>query len=178
MRIFAIDPGTEKSAYVVYANNSLRIPHKKGGWFEENPGWTIREKGKEDNNTLLYILKDYTADHYVIEDMQGGKGRVLGRTTIETIKWIGRFQQEIMSTFGKGTNFLFRRTVVSHILKGLEKPYPFKSPDSNIRHVLIARFGEKTKGLANDEWQAFALAVCFVEKELGVYIELPNQEKV
>lgn len=168
MRIFAIDPGTTESAYVVYANNPLRLPSSSGGYFVESPGWTIRDKGKEDNNVLMYILKEYTADHYVIEDMQGGKGRVLGKTTIETIKWTGRFQQEIMSTFGKGTNFLFRKTVESHILKSLEKPYPFKSPDSNIRHALIARFGDKTKGLANDEWQAFALAVCFVEKELGV----------
>jgi hypothetical protein len=169
MRIFAIDPGTTESAYVIYSNNSIHHPQKDGGYVIERLGWHIEEKGKLDNSVLLFILKtEDTISHYIIEDMQGGKGRVLGRTTIETIKWIGRFQQEIKSTFGIETNFLFRKTVESHILKSLEKPYPFKSPDSNIRHALIARFADKTKGLANDEWQAFALAVCFVEKELGV----------
>lgn len=170
MKIVAIDPGTTESAFVEFSDDILYTEHKNGGYTMSFPGWSIRDKGIVDNEDFLYYIKKMNGvDHFVIENIQGGKGRTIGKTTLDTVRWIGKFELTIKERFpNKDSNLVYRHKVVSHVLKGLEKPYPFSSPDSNIRHVLINRFGDKTKGVKSDEWQALALAVYFVEVELGV----------
>jgi len=155
--IFAVDPGTTESAFVL-----LR-------------GDKIVRAGIHPNEEIMrqiYDIPDHVDAHFVIE-MIAPYGRI-GKTTIETIFWIGIFWEQAfraerydMPIFSYRTR-LFRREVLKTILgKG-----SVKGGDSKIRAAMIERYGAPgtkknpgpTYGITADEWSALAVATAYKDR--------------
>lgn len=154
--ILAIDPGTEKSAFVVY--------HPDRG--------TVGTFGHEHNAHLLTGISKTglaDADHMAIE-MVASYGMPVGREVFETCVWVGRFIQ----AFGRQYTKVYRQEVKLHLCKSP------RANDSNIRAALLDRFGPgKAKavgvkkspgplyGISGDIWSALAVAVTWADTHNG-----------
>lgn len=157
--IFAIDPGTTESAWVLYAPGDELKP--------------LRGFGKEANATVLDRCSGagiYGLVDFVIE-MVEGRGMPVGKETFETVFWIGRFYETLLR-HGRGVNRIFRSTIKLRICGSA------RAKDSNIRRALIDRFGGQeaigTKrspgvlyGVSKDVWAALAVAVTYNDNLLG-----------
>ncbi|MFH0981899.1 MAG: hypothetical protein V2A79_10200 [Planctomycetota bacterium] len=150
MRIIAIDPGTEKSAMLIYTVETA-VP------------WRCKIVSNEQ------VLREITgiADMLAIEIIESF-GMPVGRETFDTVLWTGRFIQKWCDKgFAESSVcHLSRRAVKMHLCHSMQ------AKDSNVRQVLIDRFGpgkEKavgTKkspgplyGIKKDIWSALAVAV-------------------
>ena len=109
------------------------------------------------------IYRDCVCGNMVIEMFQGF-GMSVGATVFETVFWIGRFCEAWKGPFHR----IFRKDVKIHLCNNM------RAKDSNISQALRDRFGEKpTKlkpnpvygefKLKRDQWQAFALAVTWMD---------------
>lgn len=154
-RILAIDPGTTESAFVLVGGGCKPIRFDK-----------IK------NEALLELMKTsllHDADHVVIERV-ASYGMPVGQEVFATCEWIGRFTQTALD----------RGSHVSFVLRQEEKTticHDSRANDANIRRALIDRFarhdmmrGTGTKkepdffyGFRRDIWQAFAVAVTFID---------------
>jgi hypothetical protein len=148
MKILAIDPGNEESAYVLW------------------DGKKILDFGKVSNFVLLENkLKpddfDFPYDHCCIE-MVASYGMPVGKTVFDTVFWIGRFFENCHAVC-----LIYRKEVKIHLCGQT------RAKDSNIIQALKDRFGDKgtkkapglTYGLSKDVWQAFALAVYYYDTQ-------------
>jgi len=149
MIILAIDPGTDESAFLLWDN----VENK------------IYDKGIVPNIDLLEMLENYAQDkvidcHVVIE-MIASYGMAVGKSVFETLFWIGQFTHA-----WKNKNpavLVFRKDIKLHHCQTL------KAKDTNIRQVLVDRFGEPgTKknrgmlyGVTADLWSALAIATFY-----------------
>lgn len=154
MRIIAIDPGNEESAFVVME------------------GYKPITFGKIKNSQLLFKLEaqEYAGkvEQTVIE-MVASYGMTVGREVFETCVWIGRFTQAAF-------------TPVDYIYRMEEKKnlcHDSRAKDKNIRQALIDRFadhdlknGKGTKdnpdwffGFKADVWAAYAVGVTWLDKK-------------
>lgn len=162
MNILAIDPGSTESGVVLYEPA------------EDRPGRVWRH-GKYPNEELLEWLRDPTqrADLVVLE-MMSPRGLPVSRQEMETLYWLGCFAEACRPVPHER---ITREDVKRHFLGGY-RPKGGPSPDTRIRAVLIDRFGGiggKAVAIGNkanpgplyrvvdDEWQALALAVAWVE---------------
>ena len=151
MRILAIDPGCEQSAYVVLVDG---LPTRAA---------------KVPNRLLLdgLIGLAENADTCVLE-MVASYGMAVGKEVFETVFWIGRFAERWEQATGKPADRLYRRDVKLAIC------HHARATDSNIRTELIDRFGPgKEKAIGTkaapgplyefkaDLWSALALAITF-----------------
>ena len=152
--VLAIDPGTTESGYV------------------EWDGEHIWDFGKVDNQKLWDDLNVPFGNphHIVIEEINP---YTMGMTTRDTILWSGRFQG-IAEAMGSKVHYIPRREVRSHLC---DNGGP-KITDSVIIQALVDRFaygqknyGKGTKkepgffyGFKADIWQAFGLAVTWMDK--------------
>jgi hypothetical protein len=110
-KLFCIDPGTTKSAYVLYSPVGQRI----------------HRFGIVANEELVGILE---GDRLVIE-MIKSYGNVMGDSVLMTCVWIGRFIQ----AWGGGPIDLIPRKTIVTSLCGTSR-----AKDSNVRSALIDRF--------------------------------------
>lgn len=144
MKIFAIDPGTTESAFVVWENNMV---------------WN---KGKYSNEKIIDLIIPelrLQCDVFAFE-MVASYGMPVGKDIFETVFWTGRFYQSFVNPFCKGVK-IYRKDVKMHLCN-----HP-RAKDSNIRQALIDRFGKPgTKknpgllyGVTKDIWAALAIAV-------------------
>lgn len=154
--LLAIDPGPEQSAYVVW------------------DGERIREKAILPNEDLLAI--DYVdsalnvVDRLVVEQVRC-YGMPVGVEIFDTVEWTGRFIQWWAQRGNGKFDLVPRMDVKMHLCR------TSRAKDSNIRAALIDRFGAPgvkaakgvTHGLKKDLWAAFALAVTYHDKVLGVH---------
>jgi hypothetical protein len=141
--VIGVDPGPVESAYVLW------------------DGSKILSAG----NVLNAEIDTYAARWCIqrhqcwIETMQS-YGTTMGRSTIDTLIWIGRFI-EIFRNCGVMPRLQVRPTIKTHICG---------SPKANDGHVIEAltdRIGPKgskrqpgpTYGISNHTWQALAIAV-------------------
>lgn len=144
MKIIALDPGSEQTAYVLWDG-------------------TLRDFGIVPNERCLELL------HYCgnrarvgrcIIEMIGhyGKGMPAGREVFDTCIWIGRFTE----AFGaERTETMLRATIKAHLCGSV------KAKDANVRQALIDRFGGPAairKGgplyrVSSHVWAALAVAV-------------------
>lgn len=145
-RILAIDPGTEKSAVVVW------------------DGATISHRYIASNEGILLTLAT-SRDPLLIEQVRGF-GLKAGNELFDTCWWAGRFFQQ----HDLGLSMMVpRKTVVQHHCNTA------RAGDTEVRQALIYRFGppgtKKSPGLLHgvvkDEWSALALAVWGSDTELG-----------
>jgi hypothetical protein len=155
MSVLAIDPGCERSAWVLW--NGVRV----------------RSHGISENEDVLGMLYEgmaaFTADALVIEEI-ASYGMPVGREVFQTVRWCGRFEQEAIDDQWTSINYMLRRDVKLHLCG---QP---RAKDTNVRQALIDRFGGKGTaigkkaspgplyGLKADEWQALALAVTFYDR--------------
>lgn len=150
MTVLSIDPGSERSAYVLWN------------------GTRVRTHGILPNADVVELLYEgmasFTADALVIEEI-ASYGMPVGREVFQTVRWAGRFEQEALTDGWTSVNYMPRREVKLHLCGQV------RAKDANVRQALIDRFGGKDTaigkkaskgplyGLKADEWQALALAV-------------------
>ena len=154
LRILAIDPGNEQSAYaLINAADCRPIDVAK------IPNVELRRK------LLTGDFADYI-DVTAIE-MVASYGMPVGASVFETCVWIGRFQQHALTGLGTLPTLTKRQAVKLH---HCHSP---RATDATVRQALVDRFaagqpnhGKGTKadpgwfyGFRADVWQAYALAV-------------------
>jgi len=152
--ILCIDPGTTHSGVVVF--NGKKI---------------IKSYSAYENNRLLnYISSTKHSDHHyklIIEGIES-LGMSVGKTTFDTVEWIGRFRQE----FGfSDTIKLYRREVKMFMCGSM------RANDSTIRQRILDIYpavgGGKTPqvgtkampgplyGVSSHAWSALALGLTY-----------------
>jgi hypothetical protein len=151
MILLAIDPGNVQSAWCLYDTQKKR-PITFGTWLNE------------------YYPKDLAChvpdvDMVVIEKI-ACYGMAVGETVFETVFWTGKFAERYQKY---GIYRIERRDIKMHLC-GI-----MKAKDTNIRQVLIDRFGKPgTKnakgvlyGIKKDEWAALAVAITYAETRMN-----------
>lgn len=152
MKIIAIDPGTNESAYIIWDGEHI-------GEFCILPNEDI----------LLKILQP-NIDELVIEKI-ACYGMPVGKSILDTCEWIGRFDQQWFLLSGKRAVLITKNQVQLHHCKTT------KAKDSNVIQSLrdkyaygVRNYGKGTKkepgffyGFKEDNWDAFALATCYME---------------
>lgn len=151
--VFAIDPGTYESAYVL-----LEYPSMRPFLFD-----------KISNEEMIVMIRNicfgYKLKYAAIEKL-AALGMPIGQETLDTGEWIGEFKR-IMKDNGINPVMVFRRYEKLRICGDS------RANDASIRQALIDRFaygvsnrGKGTKkdpgffyGFRADIWQAFAVAV-------------------
>jgi len=153
MNLIAIDPGPIQSAFVEWDGKSVSV------------------FGILQNLDLMAILRDYencSFDSMVIEQVECF-GMPVGKSIFETVFWTGRFWEAC----SVDRNRVPRRNVKLHLCGQM------RAKDSNIIQALVDRFAPFTPnkgkgkkgdpgffyGFKADIWQAFALAVYFMDQE-------------
>ena len=150
--LMAIDPGNTESAYV-------RVD------METYEPLTF---SKDSNDLVRYLLKEHYNDEATIEKIES-YGMAVGKEVFDTCIETGRFLQIALDR-GLPCTLTPRKEVKLHLCKSA------RAKDSNIIQALKDRFGGKgTKkapgffyGFKADCWQAFALAVTYIDKKKGV----------
>ena len=153
-RILAIDPGTTESAYVVWN------------------GEEIISKGKIRNQVMLGVIDNGRVGEIVVIEQVKSYGMAVGESVFETVFWSGRFAE--MASQGGKFDRIPRMDVKMHLC------HSPRAKDANITQALIDRFAPNTSnngkgskkagdfpgffaGFKSDIWQAFALAVCWMD---------------
>lgn len=157
MRVMAIDPGYEVSAWVLY------------------DAGTILEHAIESNTDLLVRLSSGSwrvggIDAVVLEQIES-YGMAVGREVFETVFWTGRFFDR--AHYKTVTvERMPRRTVKVHLCQSA------RAQDSNIRVAILDRFGGKEAaigkkktpgplfGVKSHEWAALAIAITWTDQQL------------
>jgi hypothetical protein len=162
VRVLAIDPGPEQSAWLLYDADADRPVN-----------WA-----KEDNEHALYKIERSHADALAVE-MIASYGMPVGAETFETCVWAGRFIERWKADvarlrhLGSPFHLVFRREVKLHLCGNP------RANDGNVRQALIDRYGPgKEKaigrkaspgplyGLSGDGWAALGVAVTFADTRL------------
>ena len=151
--MIAIDPGPEKSAYVVMSNGEIE-------------GFGIVQ-----SDDLLDMLEHAPAGQLAVIEMIASYGMAVGAEVFNTCVYIGR----MIEMANRNYELMFRREVKMHLC-GVNN-----AKDSNIRQRLIDIYGpgkekaigrKKTPGPLygerKDEWPALAVAVTWTEKNGGL----------
>ncbi len=160
MRILAIDPGTTKSAYVMYESLTKEIDHL----------------GIYNNEDIAAIITSYHAEHMAIE-MVACYGMAVGESTFETCLWIGRFiERWSRSHSEREYTKIYRKEVKMHLCNSM------RAKDGNVRQAIIDRYpatgggktpqiGIKSKqgplyGVSTHVWPALGVAITYSETKL------------
>jgi len=117
MKVLAIDPGDEKSGFILF------------------DGHRTHEKGWIDNKEVLGLFTYLDYDKVAIE-MVASYGMPVGKTTFNTVLWIGRMVQECCHQDVEA-ELVYRKDVKMHLC------HTMKAKDSNIRQALVDKYGEK-----------------------------------
>lgn len=147
--ILAIDPGTTRSAWVMY-RSPLVIDHQIAA-----------------NEDLIEFFRHLGAANVVVAVIEqvASYGMAVGAETFETVRWAGRFEEALHPT---PVALLTRKTIVLHLCNSP------RASDSNVRRALMDKFGgdaaiglKKTPGplygFRADLWAALAVAVAYAE---------------
>jgi hypothetical protein len=143
MTVLGIDPGPERSAFVILNESRVLTAQIVSNEEMLNLFWKYREE-------CPYIFCEHIACY----------GMAVGASVFETCVWIGRFWQR---SFDHAFHFrrVFRRDVKLHLCNSP------RAKDANVRQALIDRIGPQgtkksqgpTYGVKSHEWAALAVAV-------------------
>lgn len=141
MTIFAIDPGTTRSGWVLFGAHG------------------VIDSGVHDNHDVLRWVQAGQGAGMLAIEMIAGMGMTVGQTTFETVRWIGRFQQAWSDP--EAVRLVYRREVKQHLCGNQQ------AKDKNIRQALIDLIGPQgvkakpgpTYGVSSHAWSALAIAV-------------------
>ncbi len=156
--VFAIDPGPTQSAYVqaTFTGDTRLL----------GTPIVIQEAYAMANELLLEKLVRPFGTYIVCEDITFyGEGSHVGKSVFDTCRWMGRFQQQLIS-HGYQLEFMPRQAVKVAVCNNT------RAKDPDVRQALIDRYGEPgTKknpgplyGISGHGWQALGLAVAFAIK--------------
>ncbi len=161
MRILAIDPGTERSAWVL---------------FDDRAGGVVVNHGLELNNVLLARLRRDLCmiefDVAVVEWLSC-YGATVGAEVFETAFVAGRFV-EALGFRGRPAHRILRVKVKAYVCGST------RAKDVDVRRALLDRWGGKERaigtkkapgplyGIRKDEWAALAVAVTWAETSVQV----------
>lgn len=116
MKVFALDPGYERTAWVVLVD---------GKPFEH---------GLDPNFAVLDRVRSWGTDYLLAVEMIASYGMPVGREVFDTCIWIGRFVEAWERRRGKHL-LVYRREVKLHLCNSA------KAKDGNVRAALIDHFG-------------------------------------
>jgi hypothetical protein len=158
MVVFAIDPGNEKSAFVIYSDEEKKILEKE---------ILANDEILSRIDKLIDCSSPLSGDPVFVIEMIASYGMPVGSTVFETCVWVGRFTQKIMDIGGE-VNLVYRKDIKIHLCGTT------RAKDSNVRKALIDRFSSsgnnpvELHGVVKDMWAALACAVtyCDIEKTL------------
>ena len=147
MKILAIDPGSEESAYCIIKGD-----------------YSIITFGKCSNEEILNVIQNLGYTSVVIE-MIASYGMAVGKEVFDTCVWIGRFTQASKCN----VEYIYRKEEKMNLCGTM------KAKDSNIRQALIDRFGvvgtKKEQGwfygFKSDIWAAYACGIVWLDKQKG-----------
>ena len=150
MLILGIDPGTTKSAWVLWDDEKEDIILRS---IDENAHLAGRFTG---------LCKEFQDAEIAIE-MVASYGMAVGKEVFETCVWIGVFLRSLSKSDCIHDHFVYRKDVKLNLCGSA------KAKDANIRQALIDRFGDpgtkkapgKLYGVSKDIWSALAVAVTF-----------------
>jgi len=160
MRMMGIDPGNVRSAYVIFNTEEETI----NGDILPNSDLLVGMR--------MGMFKTYSPDVIVIEKIES-YGMPVGVTIFDTVKMTGRII-EICERVGVKCCEISRRDVRLILCNSV------RAGDSNIRQVLIDRFGYWKSGktgkgtkkdpgklynVKKDMWSALAVIIAYLEKE-------------
>lgn len=172
MKIFAIDPGTTQSGWVIY----------------DSPAHAVVEKGVTDNHALLSMLED-ARESSASEgarilsgcvmgiEMIASQGMMVGAEVFETVVWIGMFMHAWQDGYDNVVR-VTRNQCKVHVCGSV------KAKDTNVRQALIDLFpatggGKKEHqvgtakapgplfGMNSHMWPALAVALTVHDKLKG-----------
>ncbi len=157
MRILAIDPGSEQSAWLIYDSKIGGLTHKTN-------------LGIVPNTELLALIWQFAgANDAVVIEQVASYGMPVGAEVFETVYWTGRFAE---ACHGVPVHRVPRLKVKQAIC------HDSRANDATIRAALIDRFGGKERaigrkaspgplyGIHADLWAALAVAVTFADSQL------------
>ncbi len=164
MKIIGLDPGNETSALVVWDGEAISWKMHEDNdsvlqWLE-SVAWAAKQSRDKPPMLVIEMIGHY------------GTGMPAGKSVFDTCVFIG------MAKYAYGRKFceiMLRPTVKAHICGSA------RAKDGNVIAALKDRFGEKgTKanpgvafGMKADLWQAWALAVCWWDQNVG---PMPHRE--
>ncbi len=153
IKVLAIDPGREKSGFVVW------------------DGIKIYDMGIVSNEEIIEVVLYKDLLDYIAIEMVAhyGTGMPAGAEVFDTCVWIGRFVQEASHIYDMSKiRYVFRKVVRLHLCGTT------KAKKSNTKQVLRDRFepdlvGRQRpkgvlKGLKDHMWSAMEVAVTFLDK--------------
>jgi hypothetical protein len=154
VRILAIDPGNEQSAYVWMCDGNI-------GAFGKMPNDEML-RVIDGKNSIRSTLRSNTGYDLAVEGI-ASYGMAVGKEVFDTCIWIGRYLQHARPDKYR---LIYRMEVKNHLC------HSSKANDSNIRQALIDRFGGpqeikkggKLYGISKDVWSALAVAVTYLDK--------------
>lgn len=148
MIICGIDPGPETSGLCVWDTDKQEI---------------LARNEMCENNLIIYTAEyERKVDKYIIEDI-ACFGMAVGKSVFDTLKAIGRLQERL------DYQMVFKNDIQLHFCNTK------KAKDTNIKRVLLDRFGEKgtkknpgiTYGLSNHAWDSFALCIWYEDNHVN-----------
>lgn len=154
--ILAIDPGPEKSGWVLWEDNRIQM------------------MGHDDNAEMLRTIEKVVMENYIthtptmlVQEMIASYGMAVGASVFETCVWIGRFEQffRTMVTWRPMRVWSVQRLTRPNIK--LHLCGTMRAKDPNVRQALIDRLGPLgTKanpgplyGVKSHVWSALAVAI-------------------
>jgi hypothetical protein len=170
-RILAIDPGSEQSAWLVF-HAGQPVRHRFG--IRQNDDLLGHLRNGFDMGTIEGRFA--RPDVVVIETIEPRYGLQMGWSTLDTARWIGRFQEASQRWMPvallKRSDILRHLGVVTSPRKGEKRV----SADSGVRQALTDRFGGDSAiglkaspgplyGISKDVWSALAIAVTYADTE-------------
>jgi len=160
--LFSIDPGESESGWILLDVDTI------------NKKIMIIDRYHSVNKDIFKIILKFSVTNpriiIVIEDIVS-YGMAIGQTTIETIKYIGRFHQKALDLNLKNIYFIDRPSIKLNLCHNRT------AKDGNVIRSLKNRFGEfgtiknqqplyKLKGMPsgmlNHVWSALALSIAFI----------------
>lgn len=159
MRIVAIDPGPEESAYVLYDEGSRRPVE-----WAKLPNVRMREELHRMHEDVLGVEESTLAIEAI-----ASYGMSVGAEVFMTCIWVGRFAERWLMLRQTMTRFVLRRSVKLHLCGDS------RAKDANVRQAIIDRYGGKEKaigkkatpgplyGITGDCWSALAVAITAAE---------------
>jgi hypothetical protein len=147
MNVLGIDPGTFKSAYVVF------------------DGEEILDYGKIPNDDIFQVISDLDESSHVGIEQIKSYGMAVGAEVFETCWWSGRFY-ECTEMLLKTPHMIPRKEVCMHVCND------GRAKDANVRQAMLDRFGAPgnkknpgtTYGIGKDVWSALAIACTIYDR--------------
>lgn len=120
MRLIAIDPGTTESGVIVFGDNA-----------------EIKMSRVLENAAVISLLRLPCCPTDVVIEMIASYGMAVGRTTFETVVWIGRFMETCHREQHVTPYRMYRKEVKLHLCG------QSRAKDANIWQAIVDRYGGK-----------------------------------